>query len=192
MLSAVFGLVARGPLAGIAYAKDALWALGVLILVIGWGSAGSVTGRRPFATIVVILQLAVANPLAERLVSGLIPKDEGNPYAEEDAWAAVYLPYQAVVVVLTVLAVVLIGVVRTVPSPWNWAPAWVLAFSWVIGAVGLGLFSSGSLGTPVSTIGAWAGMIAAVLGEAFLGAVAIVLGTRATTASGVLPPPLRQ
>ena len=81
---------------------------------------------------------------------------------------------------LTVLAVVLIGTARAMPSPWNWAPAWVLAWSWGIGWASLGLFSAAPLGAPIATISAWAGLLAGALGTAFLGVVAIALGRRAT------------
>ena len=182
VLSAVVGLVARGPLGGISYVKDALWALGAVVLVIGLGRAGSVTGRRTFATAVALLQILLANPLAAALVFGLISKDPANPQAAENAWKSIVFPFQVVVFLLTVLAVIAIGVARAVPSPWNWAPAWVLVGSWGIGAASLALFASAPLGSPVATIGAWAGPIAAALGTAFLGAVVIGLGLGMTRA----------
>lgn len=182
VLSAVLALVARGPLGGLYFAKDAFWALGVLVLVIGLGRAGSVTGRRPFATAVVIAQVLVANPLTALLLSGLVLDDPRNPHAEEDSWGSIFFPYYVLVFVLTVLAVIVVGWVRAVPSPWSWAPAWVLASSWVLGALSVTLFSAAPLGTPLATFGAYLGVVSAALGTMFLGVVAIVLGARTTTA----------
>lgn len=166
--AALAGPILRSAPGGVSYAGDVLWAAGALVLVIGLGRAGSVTGRRPFTTAVVLLQILLANPLAALLVTGLIAKDPQNPQAGEDAWKAIYLPYQVVVFVLTVLAVILIGAAGALPSPWTWAPAWVLVWSWGIGAVSLGVFSAVPLGTPIATVVAWAGPIGATLGTAFL------------------------
>lgn len=176
LLTALVGFVARFDLAQFHYWNDVFWAVGVLVLVIGFGRAGSITARRPLATIVTVLQLAVANPLAAGYLSGLVPSDPGNPYAEEDAQNAVMFPYFAVVFVLTVAAVILIGFAKALPRPWSWAPAWALAASIVSGAA-LSVYSMG---------GGTFGVVTRVLyevpgvGIALLGVLAIVLGFGAT------------
>ena len=129
VLSAVVGFVARFELSSFSGAREVLWALGVLILVIGLGRAGSITGRRPIATTVVLLQLALASTPMLNLLSSLTPEIPGNPNAEEDAWGALMLPYYAVLFLITVAAVLLIGFVDALPRPWSWAPAWVLVGS---------------------------------------------------------------
>jgi len=179
VLAAVVGFVARGPFVGMHAATDVFWALGVLVLVIGLGRAGSITRRRPIPTAVVLLQLAVANPLMVWCLSTLPLTDPQNPYQQEDSWISVFLPYYAAVFVLTVAAVIVIGVMRALPRPWSWAPSWVLAWSWGLGAASLAMFGAAPLDTPLSTIGALLGLVSAQLGTLFLGVVAVVLGWRA-------------
>ena len=184
VLAGIAGLVARGPLVGMHYAKDVLWALGALVLVIGLGRAGSVTRRRPIPTVVVLLQLAVANPLTAWWLSTLPLKDPQNPYHQEDSWISVFLPYYAAVFALTVASVIVIGVMRALPRPWSWAPSWVLVWSWGLGAASLAMFGAAPLDSPLSTIGALLGLVSAQLGTMFLGAVAVVLGWRVAVEPG--------
>lgn len=183
VLSAVVSVIARGPLAGIAPAKDWLWAIGALVLVIGLGRAGSVTARKPFVTVVAILQILLANPLAAAFVSSFILADPASLQAEEDSWKSTVFPYLVVVFVLTVLTALLIGFARAVPRPWSWAPTWVLAWSWILGFLSLQMFSGAPVGTWVATGAVCLGWLSASLGTAFLGVVAIVLGLRATRAT---------
>jgi len=175
VLSALVGFVARFDLAEFRFLMDAAWAAGVLLLVIGMGRAGSITGRRPFASIVVILQVLIASPPVPTFLSGLIPRNTGNLYAEEDAGTAIMFPYFAAVGVLTIAAVILIGLARALPRPWNWAPAGVLVASAVSSAVMMPLFGLVGIGAVVGRVlyevpGA---------GVLFLGVLAIVLGARA-------------
>ena len=179
VLAAISALVARGPLAGMVYAKDVFWALGALVLVIGIGRAGSITRRRPFPTTVVLLQILVANPLTAWYLSTLPLDDPQNPHAQEESWISVFMPYYGVVFVLTVLSAIIIGAMRALPSPWSWAPSWVLVWSWTLGWTSLSLFSAAPLDTPLSTIGAYLGLVSAQLGTLFLGGVAIIFGWRA-------------
>lgn len=180
VLSAVATVVARGPLGGIHYAKDVLWALGAIVLIVGIGRAGSITRRRPVATVVTLLQVLVASPLVAWNVSRLVLNDPANPHAEEDSWASVFIPYHGIVIVLTVAAVVMIGFAGAFPRPWSWAPSWVLVWSSGAGFVSLMLFASAPLGSPIASAGALGGLVAGAAGTAFLGILAVVLGMRAT------------
>ncbi|WP_219085386.1 hypothetical protein [Microbacterium resistens] len=177
VLSAVVALVARGPLAGIHLAKDALWALGVLVLVIGLGRAGSLTARRPVATVLVILQVVLASPWAARFVSGFVLDDPANPHAEESSWKSIVFPYQVVLAVLTVVVVLLIGIIRAWPRFWSWAPAGGLVV-WVV------VLAAGFL-SPVtdSRLLGFALVFLPPVLTALLGGIAIVLGLRAAPAS---------
>lgn len=183
VLAAVVGLVARGPLAWLYYGDDLLWGVGVLILVIGIGRAGSITRRRPFATTVVILQVIVASPAASWYLSTQLPDLPPSTNAAEDAWSALFMPYYVLVFVLTVTAVFMIGFAGAVPKPWSWAPSWVLVWSAVLWWVSLQTFSSAPLGTWAATVGAYIGPVSGAIGIAFLGILAIVLGRRSTRAS---------
>ncbi|MBN8204492.1 hypothetical protein JF550_00810 [Microbacterium esteraromaticum] len=154
------------------YVKDWLWAIGVLILVIGLGRAGSITGRRPISTLVVILQVFVAAPVAATWLSTLVLDDPQNPYAQEDSWSAIFLPYFLVVGVLTLLAATLIGRARAVPSPWSWAPLW---------AVGATFAFYAATFTAAPAFGGFTVVYLPVISTALLGVLAIVLGIRART-----------
>ena len=175
LLAALVGFVARFQLAQFHYVKDVLWAAGALVLVIGIGRAGSVTGRRPLGTIVALLQVLLASPPVAIYLSGLVPDDPGNPYAEEDAWGSVMFPYFAVIAVATIVAVLLIGFADALPRPWSWAPAWVLALSALSGVASVLLLSR--TGSP-DVAGRVLYEVPGV-GMASLGVLAIVLGVRA-------------
>lgn len=134
LLAFRLGVVAAGGWPVWVYdVKDWLWAIGALVLIIGLGRAGSITGRRPFTTIVVILQVVVASPMTSRWLSTLILDDPQNPHAEEDSWGAVFMPYYLVVFALTLAAVILIARARAVPTPWNWAPMWAFGAAGAFG-----------------------------------------------------------
>lgn len=169
VLSGVVSLVARGPLGWMYSGKDWLWGIGALVLVIGLGRAGSITRRRPFATIVTILQIAVASPAASSYLSTRLPDLPPSTNAAEDAWSALFFPYYVLVFVLTVTAAIAIGIAGAAPKPWSWAPFWVLIATigfWSVvagGGHGLGGFTVVYL-PAVSTV--------------FLGILAIVLGIR--------------
>lgn len=175
LLAALVGFVARFQLAQFHYVKDVLWAAGALVLVIGIGRAGSVTGRRPLGTIVALLQVLLASSPVAIYLSGLVPDDPGNPYAEEDAWGSVMFPYFAVIAVATVVAVLLIGFADALPRPWSWAPAWVLALSALSGVASVLLLSR--TGSP-DIAGRVLYEVPGV-GMASLGVLAMVLGVRA-------------
>ncbi|MGB4135684.1 MAG: hypothetical protein WA971_03920, partial [Microbacterium sp.] len=125
-------------------------------------------------------QLVLASPPASRFVSGLVPKDPQNPYTEEDSWNSIVLPYLGVVFVLTVLAVILIGLAGALPRPWSWAPSWVLAASVIAGwASNLLFMASIRQGGAANVVSRMLFELPGV-GVMFLGVVAIVLGLRAT------------
>lgn len=186
MLAAAVGLVARGPLGWMHYGKDWLWGIGVLVLAIGIGSAGSITGRRPFATIVVILQVIVASPAVSWYLSTRLPDLPPSTHAAEDAWGALFMPYYAIVFALTVATVLLIGFAGVVPRPWSWAPSWVLVWSSVFWWLSLQMFSSAPLGTWIATVGAYIGPVSGAIGTAFLGVLALILGRRSVPASVIV------
>ncbi|WP_313354441.1 hypothetical protein [Microbacterium sp.] len=160
-----------GPSPGwVHYVGDWLWAIGVLILVIGLGRAGSITGRRPFSTVVVILQVIVASPAASLWLSTLVLDDPQNLHAQEDSWSAIFLPYYVTVFVLTFIAALSIGLARAVPEPWCWAPSGALLVAIAFGSVGLG----GVHGLAGFTV-----VYLPAITTALLGVLAIVLGIRA-------------
>lgn len=181
LLSAIVGLAARGPLVGISPAKEWLFAAAGVVLVVGIGRAGSVTGRSIVGSIATIL-LVIA-PLTQTLWFGLVP-DIDNPHEREDVWALTAMGYHGSIAVLAFVSVLAIGLTAVLPSPWRWAPAWVLIWTPLTYITGLFLFSSAPLDTPTASGGAILSGWGPALGIAFLGVVGIVLGWRA----GATPP----
>ncbi len=160
-----------GPSPGwVHYVGDWLWAIGVLILVIGLGRAGSITGRKPFSTVVVILQVIVASPAASLWLSTFVLDDPQNLHAQEDSWSSIFLPYYLTVFVLTFIAALSIGLARAVPEPWCWAPAVAFLVAIVFGSVGLGA---------VHWLAGFTVVHLPAITTALLGVLAIVLGIRA-------------
>lgn len=167
VLSARLGLVASG---WIHYSKDVLWGIGALVLVIGFGRAGSITGRRPFATTVTVLQVLVSSPAAAWYLSTQLPDLPPSTHAAEDAWTAVFIPYYLMVFALTFTAALAIGLVRAVPAPWCWAPFLAFLVAIVFGSAA----SAGAY-----ALGAFTVVYLPVITTALLGILAIVLGIRA-------------
>lgn len=114
------------PLAGAALSllADLLWAAAILVLAIGLRPEGSVVARRPLglaaATVVALW------PMVATIVSRLITPEDAAA-ASVDGWLfwlnlSIFLPAAA-----GLIAAVQVGRARVVPSPWNWAPLWVIA-----------------------------------------------------------------
>ncbi|WP_309103066.1 hypothetical protein [Microbacterium sp.] len=167
LLSGAVGIAARGPLAGIAPMKDWLFAAAATLLVVGFSRAGSVTGRRVLGTVSTIL-LGVA-PLTQSYWYTVIPDSvNDDPHAAEDASVHVAMMYYGAVAVLAIVSVVAIVSAKVVPSPWRWAPLWVVIWTPVTFGLGLSFFSSAPLGTPMASIGAIIAGYGPATGVAFL------------------------
>lgn len=176
LLSAIVGLAARGPLVSISPARDWLFAAAGIVFAIGLGRAGSVTGRRLVGTVSTIL-LVVA-PLSQSFWFTLLPADDGDPNAAEDAWVLLATTYYGIIAALAVVSVVAIGLARILPSPWRWAPLWVVIWTPVTFGIGLTIFSSPAPPS-LASVGASFSVYAPAAGIAFLGVLGLVLGFRA-------------
>ncbi|MCK2036755.1 hypothetical protein KZC51_11480 [Microbacterium sp. SSW1-49] len=176
LLSVAAGFAARGTWGGLSPVKDWLFAAAGILLVVGVGRAGSITSRRLLGSVSTIL-LVVA-PLTQGYWFSLIPADTGDLNAEEDAWVLVAAAYFGVLLVLAIVSVIAIVRAGVIPSPWRWAPVWVMIWIPMTNAIGLALFSAAPLGTPVASFGATLSLSGAAMGVAFLGTLAIALGIR--------------
>lgn len=176
LLSVVIWFTARGELAGFAIAKDAVFASAAVLFVVGVGRAGSVTDRRPVST-VATLALAVA-PFTQSLWFGLVPESPGDPNAREDAWALAAALYYGSLATLAIIAAVGIGRAGVLPSPWRWAPLWVVFWTPLAFVVGITVSSSAPLGTTTSRIAGHLVLDGPAIGTVVLGIVALVLGIR--------------
>ena len=176
VLSALVRLVARGTLVVIHPAGDWLFAVGAILFVIGIGRSGSVTGRRFVGTAATIL-LAVA-PMTQALWAAFVPGEEVNRNTVEDISALVAIVYYGTVFVLAIVSVVQIARARVLPSPWRWAPAWVMVWTILTVGIGLNLFGSAPLGSTVAVLGSVLVIYGPAAGVMFLGILGIVLGSR--------------
>lgn len=176
LLSAIVGLAARGPLESISPARDWLFAAAGIVFAIGLGRAGSVTGRRLVGTVSTIL-LVVA-PLTQSFWFTLLPADNADPNAAEDAWVLIATTYYGMVAILAVVSVVTIGLARVLPSPWRWAPLWVMIWTPVTFGIGLTIFASPAP-PALASVGAVLSVYAPAAGVVFLGILGLVLGFRA-------------
>lgn len=176
LLSVVIWFTARGELAGFAIAKDAVFASAAVLFVIGVGRAGSVTALRPVST-VATLALAVT-PFAQSLWFGLVPESPGDPNAREDAWVLAAALYYGSLAALAIIAAVGIGRAGVLPSPWRWAPLWVVFWTPLAFVVGITVSSSAPFGTAISRIAGHLVLDGPAIGTVFLGIVALVLGIR--------------
>lgn len=172
LLSVLVLVVARGPLAAVVPAKDWLFAAAGIVFAVGLGRGGSVTRRGVLGTVSTIL-LVVA-PLTQAFWFSLVP-DTLDPHAEEDVWTLTWMAYLAVLAVLALVSIFCIGLADVVPSPWRWAPAWVVAWTPIAYLSGLFLFSSRS---PTADLGAYLTLYGPAAGTAFLGILGLVLGRR--------------
>jgi hypothetical protein len=124
--------------------RSALFAAALLVFAIGIRGSGSVTARRPLGTVALIL-------LAAWLLLGSTLNAVFSTFAT-DAVPGVLLGFgyvdSFVQFALALVAVMQIGRLRVVPTPWNWVPAWALAavsLSWlVIQLLGLVLGAQGN------------------------------------------------
>lgn len=176
LLSVVIGVVARGPLVDIYVAKDWLFAAAGILFVIGVGRAGSVTGRRPVGTAATIL--LVLAPVTQSYWYGFVPNDVTNPNTVEDISTLIMMTYYGIVLALAIISVVQIARAKVVPSPWRWAPLWVLIWTPITVGIGLNLFGSAPLGSGVAILGSILASYEPATGVAFLGILGIVLGLR--------------
>lgn len=146
--------------------RNWLFLAGVLLFVVGFGRAGSITARRPVSSIAAVL-LALAF-LVQPYLYDQLPTGTGNLYEEEDAWIALGIGFYGVLLVLALTATIGIARAAAVPPPWNWAPLWALIGMIVVGAAVIG----------------YGPFLAPLVTTLFLGAVAIVLAVRGPRGAG--------
>jgi len=181
--SATALLAAQGRLFVLSPLIDPLFALGALVLVVGIGRAGSVIARRPLGTgaVIGLVVVMMAQPFIYSVLAGSSQRE--LPLQNSvSPMELVYPVVQSVMLLLAITAVVQIGRIGVVPRPWNWAPlgalvAVVLARALPIAPFWSPLLSSGENVAPLFQAFD-ALMLLNPLATAFLGIVAIVLGSR--------------
>lgn len=177
MLSSVRGTPAYAPALLIG---DVLWASGVTVFAIGRKRHESVVARRPLGVsmLVVVAVWPLLAPLLFSWISALSATAAPGPPLTV---GVVYASLLALVPLAAgIIAVVQIARARTVPSPWRWAPAWVLLAQVLTGTAARFLLAT--VGVP--NIQSYAGLLSLLNSLSFLaatlglGILAIVLGAR--------------
>lgn len=176
LLSAAVSVAARAPLAGIAPAKDWLYAAAAIVLVVGLDRAGSITRRRIVGTVATILLVAL--PLTQAYWFSFVPDSRDDPHLAEDVSVYIAVAYYGAIAVLAVVSVVEIARAKVIPSPWRWAPLWVMVCTPIVFGIGLALFSAAPIGSALASAGAIIAGYGPAVGTAFLGTLGVVLGAR--------------
>ena len=175
-----------GPGGGLGWIPPLLLLAAALVLAIGFGPTGSVTGRRPLGTAAVVVFAAAS--LIGALLPLLVPAPSGIDPASAAASGALIgsigLVLALVALVSGLVAAMGIGRAGVVPRPWNWAPLW----AFVVGALTAIARYAGPLAASFggrSDAAAWnaaTGIVDAVA-VGLLGVVAVALALRGRTAS---------
>lgn len=159
-----------------AFISQVLWAVAILVFAIGFSREGSAVARRPLG--VAALAIVALWPLIETIVNIATPMTDIDQVSGWVAWTYVSL--------LLPVAAGLIGTVQiarsgNVPTPWNWAPLWVLAAQIVLEVATLA--TAGAASTSVDNSDTFATLtalesVSLLIGSLGLGILAIVLGMR--------------
>jgi len=186
--SATAVLAAQGRLFVLSPLIAPLFALGALVLAVGIGRAGSVTARRPLGTgaVIGLVVVMMAQPFIYSALAGSSQRE--LPLQNSvSPMELVYPVVQSVMLLLAITAVVQIGRIGVVPRPWNWAPLWALVAVVIATALPVAPFWSPLLGSGANVSPLFQAfdvlMLLNPLAVAFLGIVAIVLGTRSEPGS---------
>lgn len=86
--------------------------------------------------------------------------------------------YYGSVATFAITAAVGIGRAKVLPSPWRWAPLWVVFWTPLAFVVGITVSSSAPSGTATSRIAGHLVVDGPAIGNVFLGIVVLVLGIR--------------
>ena len=186
--SATAVLAAQGRLFVLSPLIDPLFALGALVLAVGIGRAGSVTARRPLGTgaVIGLVVVMMAQPFIFSAFAS--PSQRELPLQNSASPLELVIPVtQSVMLLFAITAVVQIGRIGVVPRPWNWVPLWALVAVVIARTLPIAPFWSPLLGSGENVAPLFqafdALMLLNPLAVAFLGIVAIVLGTRSEPGS---------
>jgi len=154
---------------------DVIYAAAVLLLAIGLSREGSVVARKPLGLAAMVV--VAVWPLTAFVLTSLLTVQEP---VGGDGWMIFGYFALAVPVCAGLVAAVQIARAGVVPSPWRWAPLWVLglqAAAWAI--PNIAIVTVGSAGIQgLANILAMLGWLAFLAGTLGLGILALVIGVR--------------
>lgn len=153
---------------------DLVFAAAVLLLAVGLSHRASVVARKPVGVVamsVVALWPLISRMLEPLVMQGLQRATDWNIYG----YLALIVPASAALV-----AAVEIGRAAVLPSPWHWAPLWVLAFQaivWVVPQLTIVAIGPGEVQL-YANLFALLGTASFLAGTIGLGVLVLVLATR--------------
>lgn len=155
---------------GIATVSVLVFGVACIVFAVGARRDASVTARQPVGTLALIL-LGAWTPVAAivHLTQAAATLQTLQVFSTIDA---------VVSFALSLVAVVSIGRARTLPAPWNWAPAACLAAVTAVRVIDAALVAVPPVDAP--TVAPIIALVAALIGAGSalgLGVVAVVLGT---------------
>lgn len=161
-----------GAIQGIAHV---IFAVSILLFAVGFSRDASVVSRRPLgmaALAIVAIWPLIAFAISRVMGPGVSPDD--------NAWMAYGYIALFVPAASGLIAVIQIARSNTVPAPWQWAPAWVLATQtlvWVTSQTILVSVRPGDVQSFADLVQVL-GMLAWLAGTLGLGIVALILAAQ--------------
>lgn len=162
------GLLGTPDVIWVKVVGDCAYAASVLLLMIGLSLEASVVARAPSG--IAAAAILVTWPLIDWLASAAFTS-ASDGLAAPGGYILVLVPACA-----ALIAVVRIARARVVPSPWRWAPAWVLAgqsLLWLAPQVALVAGTEGA--SPSTGLLSALGLISLLAGTVGLGVVSVYL-----------------
>ena len=155
------------------------WAVGVTVFAVGRTRYESIVARRPLG-LVTMLIVAWWHVVA-RIVFDVMTPNGG--FATPDSIPSMYvvLGYLDLLIPLAAgtIATVQIARTRIVPSPWRWAPLWVLGLSVLVGVMTQGMYATIALPQQaVADIATLLGALPSLASTIGLGVLALILSDR--------------
>ena len=168
----------------LAVIAELTWSVGVTVFAVGRTRYESVVARRPLG-IVAILILAWWQVAARIVFDALTPS---GGFATPDSVPPTYVVFGYLHLLMPlaagIIATVQIARTRIVPSPWRWAPLWVLGLSVLVGVITQAMFAT--LALPQQALADVATLLGALSNLAStigLGVLALVLSERGRASS---------
>lgn len=155
------------------------WAVGVTVFAVGRTRYESVVARRPLG-LVTMLIVAWWHVVA-RIAFDLMTPSEGFATAESIPPMYVVLGYLDLLIPLAAgtIATVQIARTRIVPSPWRWAPLWVLGLSVLVGVMTQGVYATMALPQQaVADVATLLGALSSLASTIGLGVLGLILSER--------------
>lgn len=167
-----------------AVVAEIVWAVGVTVFAVGRTRYESVVARKPLG-LVAMLILAWWQIITRIGLETMTPDE---PFATAESIPAFYtvIGYLSLVVPLAagIIAAIQIARARIVPSPWRWAPLWVLSLSTAAGVVTQGMYVAMTLPQQeMADVAALLGALTTLARTIGLGVLALVLSERGRAGS---------